>query len=65
MLPDTSWEPDEILADVDAMNGLSTNPLVRSICGSRLAVAVCGNAVAGFSGLTDLGIVLAIFAALA
>jgi protein SCO1/2 len=65
MLPDASWEPDEILADVDAMNGLSTNPLVRfDLWLSRMAVAVCGNAVAGFSGLTDLGILLSLLAAL-
>lgn len=66
MIADTSWQPDEILADVDAVNGAAHSPIARL---DRwlvdAAVAVCGSSVAGFSGLGDLAVVLVIFAALA
>jgi len=66
MIVDPSWEPDEVLADIDAMDGVASNPIARvDLWLSRMAVAVCGGAVAGFSGFGDLGIVLLIFAALA
>jgi protein SCO1/2 len=66
MIVDPSWQPDEILADIDALDGVASNPIARvDLWLSRMAVAVCGGAVAGFSGFGDLGIVLLIFAALA
>ncbi len=66
MIVDPSWQPDEVLADIDAMNGIASNPIARvDLWLSRMAVAVCGGAVAGFSGFGDLGIVLIAFAALA
>jgi protein SCO1/2 len=65
MLAEPSWAPDEILADVDALDGIASNPLARlDLWLSREAVALCGSSVAGFSGLTDLVIVLTIFGAL-
>jgi len=65
MIADASWQPDEILADVDAQEGVASNPIARvDLWLSRMAVAVCGNAVAGFSGLGDLGIALLAFGAL-
>ena len=66
MITETAWQPDEIIADIDNAHGLASNPLARfNLWLSRAAVAVCGNNVAGFSGVTDLGVVLLIFAALA
>lgn len=66
MITETGWAPEEILADIDAMNGIASNPIARfDLWLSRTAVAVCGNNVAGFSGIADLGVVLLIFGSLA
>ena len=66
MMTDTAWLPAEILAQVDAGHGVASNPIARlNLWLSSAAVAVCGNSVAGFSGLADLAVVLVIFAALA
>jgi protein SCO1 len=66
MQTDAGWLPAEILAQVDASNGIASNPVARlNLWLSNGFVAVCGNSVAGFSGLTDLAIVLVIFGALA
>jgi hypothetical protein len=47
------------------MNGIASNPLARlNLWLSEKATAICGNSVAGFSGLTDLAVMIAIFAAL-
>jgi protein SCO1/2 len=53
MRTDTAWLPSELLAEIDADNGHADNWLARA----------GGNAVAGFSGLTDLAVVVAILAA--
>jgi hypothetical protein len=66
MMTDTAWLPAEILAEIDAENGVASNPLQRlNLWLSSQAVALCGNSVAGFSGLADLAAVLVIFGALA
>ncbi|HEY0394531.1 MAG TPA: SCO family protein [Candidatus Elarobacter sp.] len=66
MITDTSWLPNEILAQIDANHGIASNPLARlNLWLSETAVAMCGNSVAGFSGLADLAVVLVIFGALA
>jgi len=66
MITETAWSPDEILAQVDGSHGIAANPIMRlSLWLSSEAVALCGNSVAGFSGLADLAVVLVIFAALA
>jgi protein SCO1/2 len=66
MMTDTSWLPTEIIAQVDAGHGVASNPLARlNLWLSSTAVALCGNSVAGFSGLADLAVVLALFASLA
>jgi protein SCO1/2 len=63
-ITENSWSPDEILAQIDAQNGENANPVMRlDLWLSREAVAMCGNSVAGFSGLTDLVIVAIIIAA--
>jgi protein SCO1/2 len=65
MIPDASWAPSEILADIDATDGKASNPLVRfDLWLSRTAVELCGNEVAGFSGITDLVVLVAVFGAL-
>jgi len=64
MQNDTAWLPDEMLAQIDAMEGHGGNWLARFDLWLRTgATALCGNSVAGFSGLTDLAVVLAIFGA--
>ncbi len=66
MLTDTAWLPNEVVAQLDTMNGIASNPLARlNLWLSSTATAICGNSVAGFSGLTDLTVVIAILCALA
>lgn len=65
MYTDTAWLPGEMLAQIDAQNGLASNPIARlNLWLSAQATALCGNSVAGFSGLADLAVVIVIFAAL-
>jgi hypothetical protein len=66
MFSETAWLPSEIVAAIDQEHGKDASPLARlNLWLSTAAVAVCGSSVAGFSGLTDLAVVLAIFLALA
>jgi len=59
-----SWQPSEIVASLDEVDHVASNPLARlDLWLSQAAVAVCGNGVAGFDGFGDLLVVLAIFAA--
>ena len=64
MITENAWQPDEIIADIDNSRGEASNPFARfDLWLSRAAVAICGNNVAAFSGLEDLGVVLLIVAA--
>jgi protein SCO1/2 len=66
-IDETGWLPDQVATAARGYAGLGTgvNPLRRfDLWLSEQAVAVCGNSVAGFSGLADLAIVLAVFGAL-
>ena len=66
MIGEASWLPDEVIAAVDEQDGIASNPLARlNLWASSTAVAICGSAVARFSGLADLAVVIAIFGALA
>jgi protein SCO1/2 len=66
MITDTAWLPAEILAQVDAQSGIASNPIQRlNLWLSSQATALCGNNVAGFSGLADLAVVIVIFTSLA
>jgi protein SCO1 len=66
MIHEADWLPGGVLADIDAHNGLASNPLQRlNLWLSSTAVAICGNSVAGFSGLQDLAVVVLILSALA
>ncbi len=61
LIDEGAWSPDEIVATVRHDERLASNPLERlDLWLSSAAVSVCGNAVAGFSGFTDLLTVLAI-----
>lgn len=66
---DVQWVPGELLAELDAHNGIASNPLARlNFWLTSGFASVCGTALAGsgpYSGLLDLAIVLAIFGALA
>jgi len=65
MITDTSWAPDEIIAQLDAQHGRASNPIARlNLWLSKAATAVCGNDIGQFSGLRDLIIVALIIAAL-
>jgi protein SCO1/2 len=62
-ITDTSWQPNEIIADIDNSRGEASNPFARfNLWLSRTAVAICGNNVGAFSGLGDFAVVLLIFA---
>jgi protein SCO1 len=66
MQSDAGWLPDEILAQIDADDGIGSNPIARlNLWLSNGFVALCGDSVAGFSGLADLAVVIVIFGALA
>jgi protein SCO1/2 len=55
LIDEGAWTPDEIEATVAHDRRLASNPIERlDLWLSSAAVAVCGNAVAGFSGFTDL-----------
>lgn len=66
LIDDPAWSVAEIQAQIDNVNGKGGNVFARvDLALSRAAVAVCGDSVSGFSGLTDLVVVMLIFAALA
>jgi len=61
LVDEGAWTPDEIVAAVQHDERLAGNPIQRlDLWLSAAAVSVCGNAVAGFSGFTDLLTVFAI-----
>lgn len=63
-ITETSWDPAQLIASIDAEHGRAADPVARlTLWLSSAAVAVCGNGVAGFSGLTDLVVVLLVFGA--
>ena len=58
------WNAADVIARLQAAESHSSNVLARlDFELSKVAVAVCGDRVAGFSGLEDLAIVLVIFGA--
>jgi hypothetical protein len=65
MITDTSWSPDELIAQIDAQHGRASNPFARfNLWLSKTASAVCGNDIGQFSGLRDLIVVAIIIGAL-
>ena len=64
LIAENSWTPDQIAAVIAHDENRPSNPIARlDLALSEAAVAVCGNSVAGFSGLLDLGVVLIIVVA--
>jgi cytochrome oxidase Cu insertion factor (SCO1/SenC/PrrC family) len=64
MISENSWTTDEIVAVIAHYEKRPANPIARlDLALSEAAVAVCGNGVAGFSGLLDLGVFLLILIA--
>jgi protein SCO1 len=63
LIDETAWTPDELVAQLRSDERRSSNPFARfNLWLSAKAVAICGNSVAGFSGVGDLLVVAAIFA---
>ncbi len=61
MITESSWTPDQIAAVIAHDQHRPSNPIARlDLALSEAAVAVCGDSVAGFSGLLDLAVVLII-----
>jgi protein SCO1/2 len=64
LIDDPAWEPAGIIAQINDIDHRSSNVLARlDLALSRAAVAVCGDRVAGFSGLVDLLVLAVIIAA--
>lgn len=62
LIDETGWSPDELVASARHEANLSSNPFARfNLWLTQYAVAICGNGVAGYSGLLDLLIVLLVF----
>ncbi len=62
LIDDPGWSSGDIVAEVNAQSHQAANPLARvNLALSKAAVAVCGDRVAGFSGLLDLAVALLIF----
>jgi len=61
----SSWRPSEIAAELNDLDHRSSNPLTRlDLWLSQTAIALCGNSVANFDGLSDLLVVLVILGVL-
>jgi protein SCO1/2 len=64
LIDEAGWNPDEVVARVHSLGNTPSNPIALLDYNlSRAAISICGNGVAGYSGLLDLGVVLLIFAA--
>jgi protein SCO1/2 len=60
-IDEAGWSADGVMARLQAIDSRPSNPLARLDYElSKAAVAVCGNSVARFSGLVDLGTVMLI-----
>jgi protein SCO1 len=65
LIDETSWSPEEIVAQLQAMHHEASNPFLRlNLWLSSQAATLCGDRAAAFSGVTDLLVVLALFAGL-
>jgi protein SCO1/2 len=63
LLDAAAWNPGDLVAEVRSLSDVPTNPIAWiDYQLSKASAALCGNNLAGYSGLLDLAIVLAIFA---
>jgi protein SCO1/2 len=64
LIDEAGWSPGGVIAQLRAMEHLPANPIARfDLWLSQAAVAICGNSVAGFSGLLDLAVVVLVVGA--
>jgi len=62
LLDAAAWNPDDLVAEVRTLSDVPANPIARLDYElSKWSAALCGNSLAGYSGLLDLLIVFAIF----
>ena len=63
LLDAAAWNPVDLVARVRSLSDLPSNPIARIDYElSKFSAALCGNNVAGYSGLLDLALVAAILA---
>jgi protein SCO1/2 len=61
-MDEAGWDPNNVIARLQMMNNVPANPIaLMDYVLSKGVVAVCGNEVAGTSGLLDLVVVAIIF----
>jgi protein SCO1/2 len=64
LIDESAWTPAEIVSAVRAVDNQTSNPFARfNLWLSAQATAICGDRVAGFSGIGDLLVALVIFGA--
>jgi protein SCO1/2 len=62
LLDAAAWNADDVAAEVRAISAVPSNPIARIDYElSKASAALCGNSLAGYSGLLDLALVAAIF----
>jgi protein SCO1/2 len=62
LLDAAAWNADDVAAEVRTLVAVPSNPIARIDYElSKASAALCGNSLAGYSGLLDLALVLAIF----
>jgi protein SCO1/2 len=62
LLDAAAWNPDDVAAEVRSVSAIPSNPIARIDYElSKASAALCGNSLAGYSGLLDLAIVTMIF----
>ena len=62
LLDAAAWNSDDVVAEVRTLSQVPANPIARIDYElSKASAALCGNSLAGYSGLLDLALVAAIF----
>jgi len=62
LLDAAAWNPYDVIAEVQSLSNVPSNPIARIDYElSKFSGALCGNSLAGYSGLLELGLVLMIF----
>jgi protein SCO1/2 len=65
LIDETAWSPDEIVAQIKAINHEASNPFLRfNLWLSEKAAVMCGDRAPGFSGIADLFMVIGLFSGL-
>jgi len=62
LLDAAAWNPSDVAAEVQSLVDVPSNPIARIDYElSKASAALCGNSLAGYSGLLELALVIAIF----